>query len=178
MQIYEYFFNWISNTDSTSITSRYRIFQLTNGRKHGFCVLPFFCSIANLAFYRRLIYVYKKKDAALSASFGGKTGIRTLGPGKLVNGFRDRPDRPLRHLSLKNRILQRFLLKNSSVFGLQRYKLFLICKDFFIFLPKKFGSGITFLQLALLFQWSPRLTPCPAGRDLVDLAESADSSIA
>ena len=30
---------------------------------------------------------------------GGKTGIRTLGPGKLVNGFRDRPDRPLRHLS-------------------------------------------------------------------------------
>ena len=112
-------------------------------------------------------------------SFGsGKTGIRTLGPGKLVNGFRDRPDRPLRHLSLKNRILQRFLLKNSSVFGLQRYKLFLICKDFFIFCLKIFGSSITFLQLALLFQWRPRLTPCPAGRDLVDLAESADSRIA
>ena len=61
MQIYKYFFNWISNTDSTSITSRYRIFLLTNERKHGFCVLPFFCSIANLAFYRRLIYVYKKR---------------------------------------------------------------------------------------------------------------------
>lgn len=30
----------------------------------------------------------------------GKTGIRTLGPRKGVNGFRDRPIRPLWHLSL------------------------------------------------------------------------------
>lgn len=29
----------------------------------------------------------------------GETGIRTLGPAKQDNGFRDRPVRPLRHLS-------------------------------------------------------------------------------
>ena len=40
-----------------------------------------------------------KKEPNFGPFSSGKTGIRTLGPGKLVNGFRDRPDRPLRHLS-------------------------------------------------------------------------------
>ena len=131
MQIYKYFFNWISNTDSTSITSRYRIFLLTNGRKHGFSVLPFFCSIASLAFYRRLIYVYKKKDAALSASFSGKTGIRTLGPGKLVNGFRDRPDRPLRHLSMYSNQLGAKKRFSTPRFRFAKIQTFLITENFF-----------------------------------------------
>jgi hypothetical protein len=34
--------------------------------------------------------------------FCGERGIRTLGPAKRDNGFRDRPDRPLRHLSKRN----------------------------------------------------------------------------
>lgn len=38
----------------------------------------------------------KKKDNRVS----GKAGIRTLGT-RRYNGFRDRPDRPLRHLSEK-----------------------------------------------------------------------------
>ena len=38
---------------------------------------------------------------------GGETGIRTLGPPKEVNGFRDRPDRPLRHLSVVSNDLGR-----------------------------------------------------------------------
>ena len=42
----------------------------------------------------------------LQRFFSGKTGIRTLGPGKLVNGFRDRPDRPLRHLSVISKNLE------------------------------------------------------------------------
>ncbi len=34
-----------------------------------------------------------------TASESGERGIRTLGPPKADNGFRDRPDRPLWHLS-------------------------------------------------------------------------------
>ena len=36
---------------------------------------------------------------ASTAWFGGEGGIRTLGTHEEYNGFRDRPDRPLRHLS-------------------------------------------------------------------------------
>ncbi len=36
-----------------------------------------------------------------TAFFCGERGIRTLGGPKDHNGFRDRPDQPLRHLSFK-----------------------------------------------------------------------------
>lgn len=36
----------------------------------------------------------------MSVGVSGEKGIRTLGPQKEVNGFRDRPVRPLRHLSV------------------------------------------------------------------------------
>ena len=42
--------------------------------------------------------VYSGVQGKLIFITGGKTGIRTLGT-KRHNGFRDRPDRPLRHLS-------------------------------------------------------------------------------
>ncbi len=131
MQIYKYFFNWISNTDSTSITSRYRIFLLTNERKHGFSVLPFFCSIANLAFYRRLIYVYKKKGCCIISILWRKD--RDSNPGTRQAGQRfSRPPRSTTPASFLDK--QDFTATFSSL-----KPSFSVCKDsnFFSYARKK-----------------------------------------
>ena len=57
------------------------------------------CPIA--ASYHELIgFELPKPHGQQTRSFtGGEIGIRTLGTREGHNGFRDRPDRPLRHLS-------------------------------------------------------------------------------
>ena len=54
----------------------------------------------------------------------GETGIRTLGPPKRVNGFRDRPDRPLRHLSFLLGFAPKSVCKNTLFLRLFRKKKF------------------------------------------------------
>ena len=46
-----------------------------------------------------VLEILKKPEGLFPQAFCGERGIRTLGPTKQVNGFRDRPVRPLRHLS-------------------------------------------------------------------------------
>ncbi len=71
-----------------------------------------------------------KKESSLTFSkLCGEKGIRTLGPPKEVNGFRDRPDRPLRHLSISfalTCVVQYFSLenvcKNTNFFSITKKK--------------------------------------------------------
>ena len=81
---------------------------------------------------------------------GGETGIRTLGPPEGVNGFRDRPVRPLRHLSIVIFQALRALLNAwyPLRFGLQKYKLFLNYQEKKCRMRKKMYFCILFQHVA------------------------------
>ena len=93
----------------------------------------------------------KKKQPLKVAFLGGETGIRTLGPASWSTVFETAPIdhsgiSPCKTASCS--INHHFL---ASVFGVQRYKLFLNCKLFFDFLKKilPYGDDLLILQNVL-----------------------------
>ena len=60
----------------------------------------------------------------MSVGVSGEKGIRTLGPQKEVNGFRDRPVRPLRHLSVFSALYGNLVKTSLSRKRMQRYNNF------------------------------------------------------
>ena len=72
----------------------------------------------NVRVLTKKIRVVIHKTNLTYGSPGGEGGIRTLGSHRGYNGFRDRPDRPLRHLSeLQAHIILEFGNRDNGLYN-------------------------------------------------------------